>query len=63
MSQEPLSSPAEFDESALICNAVLAMGIPISGEDKNYFTRRCVEWLRSCLNPVDLPPAAAIQVQ
>jgi SAM-dependent methyltransferase len=61
MSQEPLSSPAGFDQYASTYDAVLAKGISVSGEDKNYFARRRIEWLRGRLNPIDLPLAAAME--
>ncbi len=39
-----------FDEYASDYDAALARGIAISGEDRHYFARRRIEWLRSCIS-------------
>jgi hypothetical protein len=43
VSQESLSTPAEFDDHASTYDAVPAKGILISGEDQNYFARCRIE--------------------
>jgi SAM-dependent methyltransferase len=44
-----------FDEYATGYDLALDQGISISGEDKNYFARRRVEWLRRCLQEISAP--------
>jgi len=39
----------QFDEYADNYDAALDRGISLSGEDKNYFARRRIDWLRYCL--------------
>jgi hypothetical protein len=63
VSQEPVSSPVEFDEYASISEAVLVKKISILGEDENYLAGRRIEWLRDRFNPIDRPTAAAMQVR
>ena len=38
-----------FDSYATDYDAALSRGLALSGEDKNFFARRRVEWLRDCL--------------
>lgn len=45
-----------FDLYATDYDAALARGISIFGEDKSYFARRRIEWLRDCLGPFSLSP-------
>lgn len=42
-------SNAEFDEYAAEYDVALARGLAISGEHKDYFARRRIEWLANCL--------------
>jgi len=44
-----MSSPVHFDDYAESYDAALDRGISLSGEDKTYFARRRLEWLRYCL--------------
>lgn len=46
----------EFDSYAATYDAALARGISVSGEDKNYFARGRVEWLRGCLQGLQAQP-------
>jgi SAM-dependent methyltransferase len=46
----------EFDNYAATYDAALARGISVSGEDKNYFARGRVEWLRGCLQGLQEQP-------
>ena len=45
-----------FDRYATEYDAALSRGISLSGEDKNFFARRRVEWLRDCLRSSIVPP-------
>lgn len=45
-----MSKHAEFDEYADNYDAALERGISLSGEDKDYFARRRMEWLRHSLH-------------
>jgi SAM-dependent methyltransferase len=54
---EPVSSAAqEFDRYAKNYDAALALGISVSGEDKDFFARRRIEWLARCLNSTSVQP-------
>jgi SAM-dependent methyltransferase len=44
-----MSKHAQFDEYADNYDTALDRGISLSGEDKDYFARRRLEWLRECL--------------
>ena len=46
------SEPVSFDAFASEYDAALDRGISLSGEDKDFFARGRVEWLRRCLNGV-----------
>lgn len=48
------SGGPEFDNYATEYDDALNKGISLSGEDKNYFAKGRVEWLRGCLNEVGL---------
>lgn len=41
-----------FDAYADDYDAALARGISVSGEEKNFFAHRRIEWLRDCLKPI-----------
>jgi SAM-dependent methyltransferase len=45
-----------FDAYAADYDVALASGISVSGEDKNYFAQRRIEWLRDTLPPFSMPP-------
>jgi SAM-dependent methyltransferase len=44
------TQPVDFDTFANEYDAALAQGISLSGEDKDFFARGRVEWLRQCLD-------------
>jgi SAM-dependent methyltransferase len=46
----------EFDNYAANYDAALARGLSVSGENKDYFARGRVEWLRSCLQGLQEQP-------
>jgi SAM-dependent methyltransferase len=41
-----------FDVYAADYDVALAHGLSVSGEDKSYFARGRIEWLRGCLQPI-----------
>lgn len=45
-----------FDRYATDYDAALGRGLSLSGEDKDFFARRRVEWLRDCLGSSYAPP-------
>jgi SAM-dependent methyltransferase len=45
-----------FDPFASDYDVALARGISVSGEDKNYFAQRRVQWLLGCLTPMGAMP-------
>ena len=47
-----------FDAYADDYDVALAHGISVSGENKDYFSQRRIEWLRDCLNRVSAPITA-----
>jgi hypothetical protein len=47
---------AEFDEYAETYDSALARGLSVSGEDKKYFARGRIEWLRDCLQRLQEQP-------
>lgn len=44
-----------FDDYAADYDAALASGISVSGENKDYFAQRRIEWLRDCLKDFSEP--------
>ncbi len=44
-----------FDVYADDYDVALARGISVSGEQKDYFAQRRIEWLRDCLQPLSAP--------
>jgi SAM-dependent methyltransferase len=49
----------DFDEYASEYDASLNLGISVSGEDKLYFARGRVDWLRRCLHKMEEKPKRA----
>jgi len=49
------SSDKTFDAYAEDYDTALARGISVSGERKDYFAQRRIEWLRDCLKPFSTP--------
>ena len=47
-----------FDAYADDYDVALAHGISVSGENKDYFAQRRIEWLRDCLNRIPAPITA-----
>ena len=44
-----------FDQYASTYDAALNSGIAVSGENKDYFAKRRIEWLQGCLQEFSLP--------
>lgn len=60
MSRSSIEAEAEFNAYAAEYDALLARGISISGEDKNYFASGRVVWLARCLACLQKHPRAAM---
>jgi len=60
MRHSSIDADAEFDAYAAEYDSVLAQGISVSGEDKNYFARCRVVWLARCLARLQKRPRTAI---
>jgi SAM-dependent methyltransferase len=60
MSLDSREASTEFDKYAVEYDAVLARGISISGEGKDYFARGRVAWLARCLSNLDERPRTAM---
>jgi trans-aconitate methyltransferase len=60
MSQSSIEAEAEFNAYAAEYDALLARGISISGEDKNYFARGRIVWLARCLAYLQKRPCTAM---
>ena len=50
MTDHRTNDASGFDEYATSYDCALAQGLAATGEDRNYFARRRVEWLRRCLD-------------
>jgi len=55
MTDESRQNKATFDAYAAEYDVALARGISVSGEDKSYFARGRIEWLRGCLRSIEQP--------
>jgi SAM-dependent methyltransferase len=60
MSESSIETEAEFNAYAAEYDALLARGISISGEDKNYFAKARVVWLAHCLAGFQKHPLTAM---
>jgi SAM-dependent methyltransferase len=47
----------KFDEYSLNYDSALNQGLQVSGEDKNYFAKGRVEWLKGCLKNLKITPS------
>jgi SAM-dependent methyltransferase len=50
-----------FDQYAASYDHALALGLAATGEDRNYFARRRVEWLRRCLDQTQFAAGLTIE--
>ena len=55
MTDRSRQNKATFDAYAAEYDVALARGISVSGEDKSYFARGRIEWLRDCLRSIEQP--------
>lgn len=55
MKQEAIASP-EFDEYAGSYDQMLADGLAVSGEGKEYFAQGRIDWLKTCMGELGLVP-------
>jgi SAM-dependent methyltransferase len=60
MSEPSIKAASEFDAYAAEYDAMLARGISISGEDKNYFASGRAAWLARCLARLQTAPRTAL---
>ncbi len=61
MSGQGSNSGAYFDEYATGYDQALAQGLAATGETRNYFARRRIEWSRQCLDRLGLRSGDAIE--
>jgi SAM-dependent methyltransferase len=52
---------SNFDEYATSYDRALALGLAATGEDRNYFARRRIEWLRRCLERIKFAAGSTIE--
>lgn len=52
---------ASFDEYAASYDYALSKGLAVTGEDKNYYARRRIQWLRGCLDRLRLRSGHVIE--
>ena len=55
-SDDPMAKPVHFDDYAENYDAALNQGLSATGEAKDYFARRRVQWLWHCLQQVSEQP-------
>jgi hypothetical protein len=57
------NASASFDEYTAYYDHALAQGVAVTGEDRNYYARCWIEWLRQCLDiPYLIELAGAVSV-
>ncbi|MGB8413433.1 MAG: methyltransferase [Candidatus Binatus sp.] len=61
MTDHPTKDASDFDEYAGSYDRDLALGLAATGEDRNYFARRRVEWLRRCLDRMQFAAGRTIE--
>jgi SAM-dependent methyltransferase len=61
MTDHNSNNASKFDEYATSYDHALAQGLAATGEDRNYFARRRVEWLRRCLDPMQFAAGCTIE--
>ena len=61
MSDRGSNDASNFDEYATSYDHALAQGLAATGEDRNYFARRRVEWLKRCLDRMQFAAGFAIE--
>ncbi len=61
MTDHRTNDASGFDEYATSYDRALAQGLAATGEDRNYFARRRVEWLRRCLDRMQFAAGRTIE--
>jgi|SRR5208282_2652897 len=61
MSDRGSNAGSNFDEYADSYDRALTQGLAATGEDRSYFARRRVEWLRRCLDRMQFTPGHTIE--
>ena len=61
MSNRGSNNSSDFDQYANSYDCALARGLAATGEDRSYFARRRVEWLRRCLDRMQFTPKHTIE--
>ena len=61
MTDHGLNDGSNFDEYASSYDRALAQGLAATGEDRDYFARRRVEWLRRCLDRMQFSAGCTIE--
>jgi SAM-dependent methyltransferase len=61
MSDRGSNDASDFDEYATSYDRALALGLAATGEDRSYFARRRVEWLRRCLDRMQFAAGCTIE--
>ncbi len=61
MTDHRTNDPSNFDDYAGSYDRALALGLAATGEDRNYFARRRVEWLRRCLDRMQFAAGRTIE--
>jgi SAM-dependent methyltransferase len=61
MKHRESTTTSSFDEYAASYDHALAQGLAATGEDKNYFARRRVEWLRRCLDRLGFAARSVVE--
>lgn len=61
MSDRGSKDASNFDAYADSYDRDLALGLAATGEDRDHFARRRIEWLRRCLDSMQFVPESAIE--
>jgi SAM-dependent methyltransferase len=61
MTDHGSNDPSNFDEYATSYDRALARGLAATGEDRNYFARQRVQWLRRCLDRMQFAAGRTIE--
>src|ERR1700688_3195741 len=61
MTDRGSNDTSNFDHYATSYDRALALGLAATGEDRNYFARRRVEWLRRCLDRMQFAAGYTIE--
>jgi SAM-dependent methyltransferase len=62
MSDRGSFNASNFDEYASSYDRALAQGLAATGEDRNYFARRRIEWLKRCLDRMQFAAGSTVEL-